>query len=173
MYPKKGFTLLEVLIVVVIAVSVAAFSVPAYKKMQDRNRYMAAQGVLIDVGSGIRALELDENCSFLEDRRPYLLFIGMQEGTLEEDEDGPCLPIHLFDKGYVSPIPFDEGGHSYKGYKIYTCGETWQHNSMCLAEDGLRVIAYIQDDDYASRATKGQYYGAVYLEDGTIKRIAK
>ena len=29
---KKGFTLLEVLIVVVIAVSVAVFAVPAYKK---------------------------------------------------------------------------------------------------------------------------------------------
>ena len=41
---KKGFTLLEVLIVVVIAVSVAVFAVPAYKKTQDKNRYLAAQG---------------------------------------------------------------------------------------------------------------------------------
>ncbi len=169
MYPKKGFTLLEVLIVVVIAVSVAAFSVPAYKKMQDRNRYMAAQGVLIDVGSGIRALELDENCSFL-DKSAYLFTSSMQEEKVEEKE---CLPSSLFAFKYISPIPFDEGGSSYKEYKIYTCGTDWQSNSMCSVEEGLKGLAYIQDDDYASRATKGQYYGAVYLEDGTIKRIAK
>ena len=59
MRTQKGFTLLEVLIVVVIAVSVAAFAVPAYKKSQDRNRYMAAQGALIDLGNGVRALRAD------------------------------------------------------------------------------------------------------------------
>ena len=56
MQNAKGFTLLEIMIVVVIAVSVAAFAVPAYKKAQDRNRYLAAQGVLIDLGNGIKML---------------------------------------------------------------------------------------------------------------------
>ena len=56
MQNAKGFTLLEIMIVVVIAVSVAAFAVPAYKKAQDRNRYLAAQGVLIDLGNGVKML---------------------------------------------------------------------------------------------------------------------
>ncbi|MBR3898778.1 MAG: prepilin-type N-terminal cleavage/methylation domain-containing protein, partial [Elusimicrobiaceae bacterium] len=33
---KRGFTLMEVLVVVVIGVLVTLFAVPAYKKMQDR-----------------------------------------------------------------------------------------------------------------------------------------
>ena len=56
---NKGFTLLEVLIVVVIAVSVAAFGVPAYKKSQERNRYLAAQGVLMDLGNAVRTFRQD------------------------------------------------------------------------------------------------------------------
>ena len=170
MKQQKGFTLLEVLIVVVIAVSVAAFSVPAYKKMQDRNRYMAAQGVLIDVGSAIRSFQLDANCSFF-DRRPYK-FVKTQQNA--EDEGKICLPKALFFYKYLSPIPFDEDD-KYKGYTIYTCGSSWdgEYRAEFCNINGLKGIAYIKDDDYAARATKGQYYGAVYLEDGTIKRVAK
>lgn len=50
---KKGFTLIEVMIVVVIAVSVAAFAVPAYKKSQDQNRFLAAEGRLLEIASGL------------------------------------------------------------------------------------------------------------------------
>ena len=59
MQKRNGFTLLEVLIVVVIAVSVAAFAVPAYKKTQEKNKYLAAQGVLLDLGTAVRALRAD------------------------------------------------------------------------------------------------------------------
>lgn len=48
---SKGFTLLEVLIVVVVAVVVTMFAVPSYKKSQDRGRYMAASGVLMELGN--------------------------------------------------------------------------------------------------------------------------
>lgn len=50
---KKGFTLIEVMIVVVIAVSVAAFAVPAYKKSQEQNQYLAAEGKLLELSSGL------------------------------------------------------------------------------------------------------------------------
>ena len=50
---KKGFTLIEVMIVVVIAVSVAAFAVPAYKKSQEQNRFLAAEGKLLEISSGL------------------------------------------------------------------------------------------------------------------------
>lgn len=54
-----GFTLLEVLIVVVIAVLVTLFAVPAYKKSQDKNRYMAASGVLMDLANAARMVKED------------------------------------------------------------------------------------------------------------------
>ncbi len=54
---KKGFTLIEIMIVVVIAVSVAAFAVPAYQKSQDQNRYLAAEGMLIEVASGLHNVQ--------------------------------------------------------------------------------------------------------------------
>lgn len=52
----KGFTLLEVLIVVLIAVMVTMFAVPAYRKAQDRNRYLAAVGVLTEVATAAQIL---------------------------------------------------------------------------------------------------------------------
>lgn len=51
---KHGFTLIEIMIVVVIAVSVAAFAVPAYKKSLQRNQFLAAEGKLIEIASGLR-----------------------------------------------------------------------------------------------------------------------
>ena len=54
---KKGFTLIEVMIVVVIAVTVAAFAVPAYKKSMDRNKFMAAEGKLIELSSALRNVQ--------------------------------------------------------------------------------------------------------------------
>ena len=50
----RGFTLLEVMLVVLIAVLVTMAAVPAYKRNQDRNRYMAASGVLMELGTAIR-----------------------------------------------------------------------------------------------------------------------
>lgn len=54
---KKGFTLIEVMIVVVIAVTVAAFAVPAYKRSMERNKFMAAEGKLIELSSALRNVQ--------------------------------------------------------------------------------------------------------------------
>ena len=56
---KKGFTLLEILIVVVIAASVLLFAVPAYKRTQDKSVFTAAQGVLIELRSAVQSVRQD------------------------------------------------------------------------------------------------------------------
>lgn len=56
---RQGFTLLEVLVVVMIAAVVTMFAVPAYKKAQDKNRFMAASGVLVDLANGAKMFHAD------------------------------------------------------------------------------------------------------------------
>ncbi len=56
---KKGFTLVEILIVVVILASVVAFGVPSYRKAQVRARFNAALGTLTQLGGGINNLYSD------------------------------------------------------------------------------------------------------------------
>lgn len=56
---KKGFTLVEILIVVVILASVVAFGVPSYRKAQIRSRFNAALGTLTQLGGGINNLYSD------------------------------------------------------------------------------------------------------------------
>ncbi len=56
---RRGFTLLEVLVVVLIAVVVTMFAVPAYKKTQYKNRYTAASGVLIELANATNMLRED------------------------------------------------------------------------------------------------------------------
>ncbi len=171
MQTKKGFTLLEVLIVVVIAVSVMAFSVPAYKKTQDRNRFMAAQGVLMDLGSGLRSLRADLNFNYPTEAK--LVQASWQTLTMTQDADITSTNANaaLFARKYMSPIPFDYA-NSYKGYHYYLCPEKTASSTGCC-QSNSDVVACMYDSEYASRATKGQYYGAVYLTDGTVQRVSK
>ena len=50
---KKGFTLTEILVVVVIIASVAVFSIPAYQKSKAKMQYDKALGTLIELGTGL------------------------------------------------------------------------------------------------------------------------
>ena len=171
MYKQKGFTLLEVLIVVVIAVSVAAFGVPAYKKTQDRNRFLAAQGVLMDIGNGVKMLQADVSFDFPTSGQIF-------QSSWQNSYLNPDVAIGswnattaLFARKYMSAIPFDSG-NSYKGYYFSLCPENKASNSNCCANNE-EVVACMFDPNYSTRASKGQYYGALYLKDGTIQRVTK
>lgn len=185
MRTQKGFTLLEVLIVVVIAVSVAAFAVPAYKKSQDRNRYMAAQGALIDLGNGVRALRADLAVDAPNKAFPtsgYLAVSASWQGTsgtnYTNSKDKPLSELNnttlgyaLFSRRYMSPIAFDSG-NSFKGYLFYICPQNTATSSVCC-QSNSNAVACMSDSSYASRPTKGQYYGALYTLDGNVTRLTK
>ncbi len=59
MYRKHGFTLVEILFVVLIAAGVLAFAVPAYKRTQERSTYNAALGALLDFSNAVNSLKKD------------------------------------------------------------------------------------------------------------------
>ena len=167
----KGFTLLEILIVVVIAVSVAAFAFPAYKKTQDRNRYMAAQGVLIDLGNGLKSLRADLPFNYPTTYK--VVGSSWQTTTLDSDAEitSGNARIALFARKYMSPIPFDSAS-TYKGYSFVLCPENTSTLTFCCQGDS-DVVACMYDRGYAARPTKGQYYGAAFMQDGSIKRLTK
>lgn len=182
----KGFTLLEIMIVVVIAVSVAAFAVPAYKKAQDRNRYLAAQGVLIDLGNGVKMLR--EALSTEAEGRTFPVSDAVlqitstwQNGKADKYVDNSLfnyganddLGKAMFSRRYASAVAFTgDNGSSFMGYKFFVCPQNSPSSSQCCNSQ-RDAVACMADENFASRSTNGQYYGAVYLQSGTVKQLER
>ena len=195
MKKRAGFTLLEVLVVVVIVISISAFAVPAYKKAQEHNKYLAAKGVLMSVGSAMQALRGDLANAGRDIEKIGLRQLGSQHlrgvvATAEgaQDLSDCCDPVQnsdwmgylLFGRKYLSPIAFDGlpdsyTVHTYKGYYIYLCSLKGNANSTCCkANKSENKIACIK-----KRASKkmdcvnADYPGAYVAEDGTVVDFGK
>ena len=174
------------MIVVVIAVSVAAFAVPAYKKAQDRNRYLAAQGVQIDLGNGIKMLREAlsseaEGRTFPVSNAVLQITSTWQNGKKDEYVDNSLsaytsnehLGKAMFSRRYASAVAFTgDNGSSFMGYKFFVCPQNSPSSSQCCNSQ-RDAVACMADENFASRSTKGQYYGAVYLQSGTVKQLEK
>ncbi|MCI7044428.1 MAG: prepilin-type N-terminal cleavage/methylation domain-containing protein [Spirochaetes bacterium] len=78
---QKGFTLIEVMIVVVIAVTVAAFAVPAYKRSMERNKFMAAEGKLIELSSALRNVQQMFGGYSCPNTTPEDMYLNQDEGV--------------------------------------------------------------------------------------------
>ena len=169
MRTNKGFTLLEVLIVVVIAVSVAAFGVPAYKKSQERNRYLAAQGVLMDLGNAVRTLRQDlaisSSRTFPISSATQLLSSWQtttQEGELADLSTDADLGAAMFTRKYMSPIQFPTGTSVYKGYSFYICPQNSSSTSNCCGGDSSVVACT------TNGISSSNYEWARYHKNGMI-----
>lgn len=116
---KHGFTLLEVLIVVLIAVLVTMAAVPMYKRSQDRNRYMAASAVLVEMAEALR---------LMKEERPAVTIHSNSTGSkfrsnsiVSDDSDPGDLAIQASNMNdlqrlkYMGMVPFDANGQ-YMGY---------------------------------------------------------
>lgn len=172
MKKQTGFTLIEILIVVVIAVSVAAFALPAYKKTQDRSNFMAAQGVLVELGNAVMMLQ--EELSFQYPTSAQTVLANWQDSTLDPQEttvNTSNAKYFLFLRKYMSPMPLD-GASRFKNYRFVICPEGSSSSSLCCSGD-YNVVACMYDPTYAARPTKGEYYGAAYYRDSRVQRISK
>lgn len=170
---KSGFTLLEVLIVVVIAVSVAAFAVPAYKKTQEKNKYLAAQGVLLDLGTAVRAVRAElSSGKFPSGSSPAQVTASWHStGTPASEITSSNAHYEIFRRKHMEPIPFDSGS-SYKGFVFYVCPQDTASSSACCGGSSDVVACMYNSSLGAGSATKGQYYSARFLQDGSLKRVA-
>lgn len=182
MRKKNGFTLLEVLIVVVIAVSVAAFAVPAYKKTQEKNKYLAAQGVLLDLGTAVRAIRADRlaegggkfptGAAALTIMKTHQNSVGNALTQDLKNQNNTDLLYSLFARNYMAKIAFDTGS-SYKGFSFIICPDNQATSSYCCNNDSDVVACMYNDSLGASSDTAGQYWGAAFMDDGSIKRLSK
>ena len=171
---NKGFTLLEVLIVVVIAVCVAAFGVPAYKKSQERNRYLAAQGVLMDLGNAVRTFRQDLKIDCISNKVDVKTFPysttavqlayswqkNTQEGDLSSLTTNAAMGAAMFTRKYLAPIPFTSGS-TFKGYTFFLCPQTTSSSSYCCGGDST-VVACTRN------TSSTNYQWARYHKDGSI-----
>ena len=195
MQRQTGFTLLEILIVIVIASSVLVFALPAYKRAQDKNQYLAAQGVLVDVGMAIQLFDADRIASGDVSRLASYHVAPIQITPQYQDDKNAAYKTAattdiekltlggyqrgvygLFAKGYLQPIIFDDSGSTIQGYRLYLCAAPYpsfgtSHNLCCGSSSD--VLACIQDTRTSTRASGGMYYGARFYSDGRIEQISK
>lgn len=141
---KRGFTLVEVMVVVLITVMLTMLSVPIYKKNQDKNRYLAASGVLMELGNAVRMLQdtyEEVSCGTA---------VTANGAVLSESEAAATptctnLISWLQTNRYLSKIPFENG--KYKGYVFHiltdypqgevNCGTAYN----CDGKDGVACMA--------------------------------
>ncbi len=182
MFARKGFTLVEILFVLIIAAGIMAFAVPSYKRAKERTKYEAATGILMDVGSA--ALQIwngEDGCTgkgtSLQLPVNYSVsasFVqAMSEKTWGEYKstiptanfDARCKDS-LFGLGYLQKIPANTG------YEYYIVNEP---NGLAICSDNCAQTGTVACMcQAAAEQTKGSgcFYGARFLKDGSIERFS-
>ncbi len=180
---KKGFTLLEILTVLVIIVVVMSFGMPAYRHAQEKVAYQAATGLLRDVGASWQLLMQDareagvqwgghNDVSAFKVKQPVgnagdLLPNG---ANLSAYSTLPSLGFNWFlVNQYMSPIPWDNAYKStYKGYAFYVC----QPGVTCCYRPGAIACMFLKTStNHTFRETGGLYIGASVDKAGNIKQF--
>ena len=192
MYKKGGFTLVEMLFVVVIAASIMMFAVPAYKRVQEKADYNAALGILLDVNNAVNSLKRDlqmlpgaDGISFPKETNSqwsftkntpraftvvnvsswnqWLVDSYSGSGSGSAEWDSDFWGA-LFEFGYLKQIP------DTRGYSMHIVNGSVPSGIADCGEnvpDGLTVSACVLKD-----GTKNDCYkGARILSDGSVQRI--
>jgi len=170
---KKGFTLLEVLIVVTIVASIVLFAVPSYKKAQARSQYQAAYGTFIQFTEGLKMLFRDyyKSTEGIWPSDPVQLTDGLftdnnirqaKELNINEiDQDNPLLFTALVTHGYMTrPHNLTD-----TPFQFYVCNPDGNPDACCDSQ-GVFSCMYIPQEQcngdnqaysWAYYTTAGEY----------------
>lgn len=185
MCKKGGFTLVEMLFVVLIAAGILVFAVPAYKRVQEKADYNTALGILLEVSNAVKSLERDlnmlsaVNISFPKDASTSWNFSNNNSTSLGSFSTSSNKPWNqwlvtqysedafdgwdtyflqaLFTFGYAKPVQDTKGYSMYINPKAADCGGS-------LPTGGAVSCMYKAE-------ASDCYKGAFVLPDGTVQRI--
>ena len=182
MLRRKGFTLVEILFVLIIAAGIVMFAVPAYKRSKVRARYEAATGILMSAGNAYNNLKQDfennsHSCAFPLHtyELPAQNESGMHAGMDETAEDFICgassaseretrVMSVLYDKKYLDPFV------NRSEYRYYVMQTGSMPTTICRGKCS-GVVCMCLPDDKASDPDYACFYGASFSSDGRVRRI--
>lgn len=200
MFGKKGFTLVEILFVLIIAAGILMYAVPSYRRTKERSQYEAAVGTLVSVGNAIQSLEqylqsegytfslpTDESSNAyytMPTAQPKLLQMGCvasprdaiagASGTSAKNSNF----VHfLFAMKYLDKAPFA----SATGYSFYAIHNT-STKTASICRNNCRdktsgdladrsVIACMCQSSANLNKSTGCFYGAKMYRNGRIEKF--
>ena len=98
---RKGYTLQQMVLLVIIVVLLSLIAVPAYLRIEDRAKAAAVQGVLTEVRGAIKAYRANERLEGRADLPPPTAAVRDKE-----DQGGVCVGHHIFLDCDLPPNPF-------------------------------------------------------------------
>jgi len=186
MCKKQGFTLVEMLFVVLIAAGVIAFAVPAYKKARERSDYNAALGTLLDMNNAVNSLKRDLEMSTGKSLSfpttvSYMKYGGSNWTSAKPNpydvakswnENVASQTDANFEKAFLwalTEFKYLKNMQKTKGYDFYILNP--QSNSTVSGCGGLADGKKGTACMLKNNTTAGCYKGAVVLPDGSITRV--
>ena len=182
MLRKKGFTLVEILFVLIIAAVIVYFAVPAYKRTKEHASYEAAVGMLLNVGNAIQNVKHDfamkginlqlprTNDSFVLVTDPGARYrMGATQtpaqyfGDCSSDKINSCVLGIMFQRGYLKEVPAPSTGYNFyaiRGTPIATIP------GNCNCSNSVACMCW-----KPTTSAPSCYQGAKMYADGTVERI--
>lgn len=182
MFAKRGFTLVEILFVLIIAAGIMAYAVPSYKRAKERSRYEAATGILMDIGSA--ALQIKHGADGCTGsgtnlqvpanyEAPATFMQAMANSTWRQfkltisinEFDAQC-KNSLFGLGHLQKIPANTG------YDYYIVNKT---SGLTICSDKCAktgVVACMCQTDSEAEQGSGCFYGATFSTSGAVDRFS-
>ncbi len=179
MCAKRGFTLVEILFVLIIAAGIMAYAVPSYKRAKERSRYEAATGILTDVGNAAWQIKHGgDGCTgmsaYLQVPVNYEASFSFASELANTNWETYAMQLKsfrlcqdsLFGFGYLQKIPANTG---YQYYIVNNSIGLTICSGKCAKSDALACMC--QTDDEAEKGS-GCFYGALFSKSGNVEQFS-
>lgn len=181
---KKGFTLVEILFVLIIMAGIVAYAVPAYKRSQERAQYERALGTLVSINNAVKALERDlatEGLTFSFPAQSSFEIQGMQTtaethqtpaqwisagGSDAEKKDKRFMAV-LWELKYLDNNFRNDDNTLDSSYTFYARNN--KDSNICEGNCPKGTVVCMCQTDTSD--TSGCFYGASITRWGEITRL--